>query len=318
MTREAPTVIFTTSSDVEAAVVTGLLESHGVAARRLSGSTQAILPMTVSTLGAIRIAVPEAQAAEATRILESHREAVGERVVRIRDEFGEIQARIGYTFRDIGLLEQALTHRSRAAEDLSGGVVDNELLEFLGDAVLGLVVADVLVHQFPHYHEGQTSKIKGSVVSTRSLADHAERLGLGQHLLLGRGEEKSGGRSKPALLADTYEALVAALYLDGGLEAAAAFLRRELKAAIDAGATDVVVGQDFKSALQERLQAHGRPPPDYVVAAESGPDHQKEFEVEVRVGDDVLGRAGGRSKKTAEQDAARQALEALGPLNRSR
>ena len=311
MTGEAPTVVFTTSSDIEAAVVMSLLESHGIAARRLSGNTQAILPMTVNTLGAIRIAVPEGQAAEAARILDSHGEAVGERVVRIRDEFDELQALIGYGFRDIGLLEQALTHRSRAAEDVSGGVIDNELLEFLGDAVLGLVVADVLVRQYPHYNEGQTSKIKASVVSTRSLADHAERLGLGRHLLLGRGEEKSGGRAKPALLADTYEALVAALYLDGGLEAAAAFLRRELKDAIDAGATDEVVGQDFKSALQERLQALGRPLPDYVVAAESGPDHQKLFEVEARVGSDVLGRAAGRSKKTAEQDAARQALQAL-------
>jgi len=318
VTGDAPTVVFTTSSDIEAAVVTGLLESHGLAARRLSGSTQAILPMTVSTLGAIRIAVPESQAAEAARILESHREAVGERVVRIRDEFGELQQRIGYTFRDIGLLEQALTHRSRAAEDASGGVIDNELLEFLGDAVLGLVVADTLVRQYPHYDEGQTSKLKAAVVSMRSLADHAERLGLGRHLLLGRGEEKSGGRSKPALLADSYEALVAALYLDGGLEAAATFLRRELGAAIDAGATEAVPGRDFKSALQERLQAQGRPLPEYVVAGESGPDHQKEFEVEVRVGDEVLGRAGGRSKKTAEQDAARQALEALGPLSRSR
>jgi ribonuclease-3 len=311
VTAEAPTVVFTTASDIEASVVLGLLESHGLEARRLSGSAQAFLPMTVNTLGAIRIAVPGPQAEEAARVIEGHRDAVGAQVVRIRDEFGELQARIGYTFRDIGLLEQALTHRSRAAEDLSGGVIDNELLEFLGDAVLGLVVADVLVHQYPHYDEGQTSKLKASVVSTRSLADHAERLGLGPHLLLGRGEDKSGGRGKPALLADTYEALVAALYLDGGLEAAATFLRRELKAAIDAGATDAVVGQDFKSALQERLQALGRPLPDYVVAGETGPDHQKVFEIEVRVGAEVLGRAAGRSKKAAEQDAARQALDAV-------
>ena len=311
MTTGEPTIVFTTSSDIEASVVAALLDSHGIASVRLSDSARAILPMTVNALGAIRIAVAAPAAAEAQRVIEGQRETVGARVVRIRDEFAALQARLGYPFRDPGLLEHALTHRSRAAEDASGGVADNESLEFLGDAVLGLVVSDVLFHHYPAYTEGQQSKIKASVVSTQSLARHAERLELGEHLLLGRGEEKSGGRAKPALLADTYEALIAAIYLDGGLEAAAAFLRRELKEAIDAGAVERFIGQDYKSALQERLQALGRPLPEYIVAHETGPDHQKVFTVEVRVSEAVLGSAPGRSKKEAEQEAARQALAAL-------
>jgi ribonuclease-3 len=267
--------------------------------------------MLVNTLGTIRIGVAASSAKEATRIIESKREVIGQNAVRIRDEFGSLQERIGYTFRDPGLLEQALTHRSRAAEDISGGAVDNELLEFLGDAVLGLVVSDVLCHQYPGYSEGQASKIKASVVSTQSLASHAEQIQLGDYLLLGRGEEKSGGRSKPALLADTYEALVAALYLDGGLESAAAFLRRELKGAIDAGAVEKFIGRDYKSALQEQLQSLGKPLPEYVVANEAGPDHQKVFSVDVRVLGTVLGSSSGHSKKEAEQEAARQALTKL-------
>ena len=311
MTTGEPTIVFTTSSDIEASVVAALLDSQGIQSARLSDSAGAILPMTVNALGAIRIAVAVPEAAEARRVIESHRDTVGARVVRIRDEFGALQARIEYTFRDPGLLEHALTHRSRAAEDASGGVADNESLEFLGDAVLGLVVADQLFHQYPGYTEGQKSKIKASVVSAQSLARHAERLQLGEHLLLGRGEEKSGGRAKPALLADTYEALIAGIYLDGGLEAAEGFLRRELKDAIDAGAVERFIGEDYKSALQERLQALGQALPEYVVAREAGPDHQKVFDVEVRVSGTVLGSASGRSKKEAEQEAARQALAAL-------
>jgi ribonuclease-3 len=144
-------------------------------------------------------------------------------------------------------------------------------------------------------------------VSTQSLARHAEGISLGDYLLLGRGEEKTGGRLKSALLADTYEALVAAMYLDGGLEAAATFLQRELKDAIDGGSERPFV-QDYKSALQERVQALGRGLPDYRVSGESGPDHSKIFSVEVVVNGEVLGLATGRAKKEAEQDAARQAL----------
>ena len=305
----SPEVVFTTTSDIEASVVMSLLDSHGIASFRISGNTQAIWPMAVNPLGEIRIAVPASVADEARQIIESHREDVGTRVVRLRDEFDDLQRRIGYRFRDRGLLEHALTHKSRAAEDASGGVADNESLEFLGDAVLGLVVAEALFRKYPGYNEGQKSKIKASVVSTQSLARHAERMLLGQHLLLGRGEEKTGGRFKQALLADAYEALIAAIYLDGGLEAAAGFLERELNDAIETGSGQTVVGEDYKSALQERLQALGRPLPDYRIAGEAGPDHRKVFSVEVLVAGEVLGSATGRAKKEAEQEAARRALE---------
>src|SRR5918996_2200664 len=258
-----PVVVFDTSSDIEASVIVALLDSHGIDSFRVTGNTQAIWPMAVNSLGPVRIAVAEEDAESAQRIIESHREDVGTRVIRIRDEFDELQNRIDYRFRDRGLLEHALTHKSRAAEDASGGVADNESLEFLGDAVLGLVVAHALFEQYPPYSEGQKSKIKASVVSTQALARRAEQIQLGDHLLLGRGEEKKGGRFKQALLADGYEALIAAVYLDGGLPAAAGFLERELAEGIAAGASEAVVGQDYKSALQERLQALGRPLPEY-------------------------------------------------------
>jgi ribonuclease-3 len=306
-----PVVVFSTTSDIEASVVLALLDSQGIAAFRISGNPQAILPMSMSPLGEVRIAVPQDVADDARRIIESHREDVGARVVRLRDEFDEIETRIDYRFRDRGLLEHALTHKSRAAEDVSGGVADNESLEFLGDAVLGLVVADALFRQYPNYNEGQKSKIKASVVSTQALARQAEEIRLGDHLILGRGEEKTGGRFKQALLADAYEALIAAIYLDGGIEAAETFLHRELKSAIDAGAARNFVGQDFKSALQERVQALGRPLPEYRIAGETGPDHRKIFEIEVVVGGEVLGSASGKAKKEAEQEAARLAIARL-------
>jgi ribonuclease-3 len=306
-----PVVVFSTTSDIEASVVLALLDSQGIAAFRITGNPQAILPMSMSPLGEVRIAVHEDAADDARRIIESHREDVGARVVRLRNEFDEIEMRIGYRFRDRGLLEHALTHKSRAAEDISGGVADNESLEFLGDAVLGLVVADALFRQYPSYDEGQKSKIKASVVSTQALARQAEDIQLGDHLILGRGEEKKGGRFKQALLADAYEALIAAIYLDGGIDAAETFLRRELKNAIDAGAARNFVGQDYKSALQERVQALGRPLPEYRIAGEAGPDHRKVFSVEVVVAGEVLGAASGRAKKEAEQEAARLALERL-------
>lgn len=306
-----PVVVFVTSSDIEASVVMALLDSHGIASFRISGHPQAIWPMVVNPLGEIRVAVASEVGDAARRIIDSHREDVGSRVVRLRDEFDDLQRRIGYRFADRGLLEHALTHKSRAAEDASGGVADNESLEFLGDAVLGLVVAEALFRRFPDYTEGQKSKIKASVVSTHSLARHAEQIRLGEHLLLGRGEEKTGGRFKQALLADGYEALIAAIYLDGGLPAAAGFLERELGEAIDAGAQQDVVGRDYKSALQERLQALGHGLPEYRLASTAGPDHRKLFTIEVVVAGDVLGSATGRAKKEAEQEAARLALARL-------
>ena len=199
-----------------------------------------------------------------------------------------------------------MTHTSRANEDVSGGVVDNESLEFLGDAVLGFVVADMLFREFPDFDEGQKSKIKASLVSTATLARQAERLQLGDHLLLGRGEEKTGGRRKQALLADGYEALIAAIYLDGGIEHARAFIAREFAPLID----DVRRGtaspaQDYKSALQELVQAREPAAARVPARRHVGPDHDKRFEVEVLVAGEALARASGPSKKEAEQEAAR-------------
>src|SRR5438034_9891829 len=189
---------------------------------------RSIFPLAINGLGEVRLSVHPDDAEEAVRIIESHRtELPNGRVVRLRDEFEALEHATAYRFRDRGLLEHAMTHTSRANEDVTGGVVDNESLEFLGDAVLGFVIADTLFRDFPDWDEGEKSKTKASMVSTFALAKQAERLHLGEHLLLGRGEEKTGGRRKQALLADTYEALIAAIYLDGGVEPARAFIVRE-------------------------------------------------------------------------------------------
>ena len=234
-----------------------------------------------------------------------------ERVVSLTDDVKDLQQRISYQFRDGGLLERALTHKSRVAEDVSGDMADNESLEFLGDSVLGLVVADMLFRQFPELSEGDKSKIKAAVVSTQALADQAGCLELGKQLLLGRGEEKTGGRFKQGLLADTYEALIAAIYLDGGLDAAGNFIRREFQGTIDDARRADIPGSDYKSALQERVQATGDNPPEYHVIGEDGPDHRKVFAVNVVVAGKTISHGTGRTKKEAEQEAARLALTNL-------
>ena len=304
--------IFRTHSDIEAHIVRGLLETHGVMSVISSDGPHSIFPLSVDGLTTVRISVHADDAEEAQRIIEAHRtELTNGQVVRLRDEFETLQQAIAYRFRDRGLLEHAMTHTSRANEDVSGGVADNESMEFLGDAVLGFVVADLLFRDFPRFDEGQKSKIKASVVSTATLARQAERLQLGDHLLLGRGEEKTGGRRKQALLADTYEALIAAIYLDGGIEQARAFIVRELAPLLDEVRRDGVTGQDYKSALQELLQSRDLPLPDYRLVGSHGPDHRKLFEIEVGVRGEPLASATGASKKEAEQAAAKEALEKL-------
>jgi len=307
------TVIFRTQSDIEANVIEALLDSHGVETLRTAGPPPGLFPMSLNPLGVTQISVRDADAEEAVRIIDSHRDQVsgGGMVVTLPQAFDALEARIGYRFRDRGLLEHALTHKSKAHEDPSGGVTDNESLEFLGDAVLGLVVSDALFRAFPTYSEGQKSKIKANLVSTASLAQMAELMGLGDHMILGRGEEKTGGRHKQALLADTCEALIAAIYLDGGLEPARRFLMRELATEIDAARQPEYFGRDHKSRLQERLQGLGRPLPSYRIASEIGPDHRKLFYVEVIVGDQTLAQGAGRTKKEAEQEGARLALQEI-------
>ena len=309
-------VIFRTQSEVEASVVRGLLEAHGVPTVTASDVPQSIFPLAINALGEVRISVHPDDADEALRIIESHRtELPNGRVVRLRDEFEALEQAAAYRFHDRGLLEHAMTHTSRANEDVSGGVFDNESLEFLGDAVLGFVIADILFREFPGFDEGQKSKTKASLVSTATLARQAERLTLGEHLLLGRGEEKTGGRRKQALLADGYEALIAAIYLDGGVEQARAFIAREFAPLIDDVREHGIAGQDYKSALQEYLQSHDQPLPEYRVAGTIGPDHNKLFQVEVVVKGEAIADATGPSKKEAEQEAARRALEKLGIEN---
>jgi ribonuclease-3 len=306
-----PIVIFRTQSGIEASVVRALLESHGVLVIASSSVTQ-LFPLNVNELGEVRIAVRPEDADEARRIIDSHRtELETGKVVRIRDEFDTLQQAIDYRFRDRGLLEHAMTHTSRANEDVSGGVIDNESLEFLGDAVLGFVVADILFHAFPEFNEGQKSKVKAALVSTATLARQAERLSLGEHLLLGRGEEKTGGRRKQALLADGYEALIAAIYLDGGVEQARAFITREFAPFVDDVRRHGPGGGDHKSALQEYLQSNDETLPEYRLAGTVGPDHRKLFQVQVVVRDQVVAEAIGPSKKEAEQEAARMALARL-------
>ena len=306
-------VVFRTSSGIEAGIVRSLLEAHGIMSVVSSDVPQSIFPLSVDGLGNIRLAVHPSDSEEAERIIESHRtELRNGEVVRLRDEFDALQQAIGYRFRDRGLLEHAMTHTSRANEDVSGGVHDNESMEFLGDAVVGFVVADVLFREFPEFDEGEKSKTKAALVSTATLARQAERLNLGEHLLLGRGEEKTGGRRKQALLADGYEALIAAIYLDGGIEHVRAFIVREFAPLLTEVQQHGIAGsQDYKSALQELLQARDLPLPEYRLLGTMGPDHRKLFQVEVVVNGEALAEATGPSKKEAEQDAARAALDKL-------
>ncbi len=228
-------------------------------------------------------------------------------------EIAELQSVLGHQFRDPRWLFQALMHSSRIPERTAEDPAEsNEKLEFLGDAVLELVVSEDLVRAFPDWSEGQLSKSRARLVNATAISLSAQRLGLGKYLRLGRGEEKTGGRTKPALLADAYEALIAAIYLDGGLEPSREFVRRTLVEGTIAVEAERIGHTDHKSALQEFLQSRGMAPGTYHVIAESGPDHQKTFRVEVRIGKQVSAMGSGRTKKEAEQSAAIAALTQLG------
>lgn len=217
---------------------------------------------------------------------------------------------LGYTFADSALAERALSHRSAVAD--SRVTADNEQLEYLGDAVLGMLVSEYLVRTFPQWSEGHLSKSRAHLVNAASLYAAARRLGLGEYILLGRGEEKTGGREKPALLADAFEAVLGAIYLDGGLEAARSFVHRALLQAAIQDEGQGLEMSDNKSALQELLQARGLPPAKYRVVRETGPEHRKTFWIEVGVAGLLTASGSGLNKKEAEQSAAEQALEKLG------
>jgi ribonuclease-3 len=241
-------------------------------------------------------------------------------------EITALEEGLGYHFRRRGVLEQAVTHSSQAREQEAQQagdkykVSDNEQLEFLGDAVLALVTSEELFHRFPRFREGELSKLRAHLVSERHLIRVAQQLELGHYLRLGRGEEKSGGRGKTAVLVDALEAILAAIYLDGGLEVSREFVRRtviepELERMERGGGALPVT--DFKSALQEAVQGLGLPQPAYVLVEEAGPEHSKTFTVEARLNSrngkdpEFVGRAQGSTKKTAEQEAARQLLTFL-------
>lgn len=216
----------------------------------------------------------------------------------------ELERKLGYSFRDRQLLVTALTHTSFANED-KGRSHHNERLEFLGDSVLSVVVSEYLFSQNRNLPEGQLTRIRASLVCESSLFGFAMELGLGEHLRLGRGEEKSGGRTRPAILADAFEALIAALYLDGGLELARGFILPYIRAAHD-------TARDYKTRLQEVVQQNPEERVRYEVVEQSGPDHAKHFVVEVHLNSNCIGRGSGHSKKAAEQQAAKEALELMG------
>jgi len=229
-----------------------------------------------------------------------------------------LEARIGYRFSDQQLLRRALTHSSLANESRGGPspLADNEQLEFLGDSILGFLIAEALVRRYPDAHEGELSRLKAHLVSAAHLHGVARRLELGSHLELGRSEEMSGGRAKKTLLVDGLEAVIAAIFLDGALPAAKAFV---LTHVLDAPfSSDEEAGTDiqpaitnFKSALQELAQSRKLPQPRYSIVRERGPEHSKTFTVEVRLGKDFTGQAEGRTKKIAAQRAARGVYERL-------
>ncbi|HTV02154.1 MAG TPA: ribonuclease III [Luteitalea sp.] len=309
-------VVLTTTSEAEAALVSGLLEAEGLSPTVERSPLRSVFPVPIALFGQLRVTVPDVEADEASRLLAGFASAStdGPKVVPLRDELAPLEARLEYHFRDRELLVRALTHRSRAHEDGTGASSTNESLEFLGDAVLGFVVAALVYEMFPESDEGQKSKVKSSLVSYTALARVAEHLDLGTYVRLGRGEEKTGGRSKPVLLADACEAVFAAVYLDGGLVAARALITRVLTPHLDEARDRGVIvagASDYKSSLQEYLQARRQPPPVYRVVDQAGPDHDKVFTVDVLASGRRLAEASGRSKKDAEQQAARLALEAL-------
>ena len=218
----------------------------------------------------------------------------------------DFERRIGYEFKDKSLLQRALTHSSYANEKGTG--LDNERLEFLGDSVLGFITAEYLFDHYKDNAEGDLTKKRAYAVCEKTLFGYAEKIGLGDMILLGKGEERTGGRQRPSVVSDAFEAVIAAIYLDGGIENAKKFVLPFIEIASETKP----VFKDYKSTLQEVLQQNPTEKFEYIVVGESGPDHNKEFIVEVHLNSNVIGTGKGSSKKRAEQEAARSALELMG------
>ena len=220
----------------------------------------------------------------------------------------DLEAAIGYRFRNITLLQNALAHSSYANERWHDGLRSNERLEFLGDSILGMVVAEHLYKNFPDRPEGELTRMRADMVCETSLAEVAAKLDLGKHLLLGHGEEQGGGRTRASTLADAVESIIAASFLDGGMAAAEGIIRRFVLCNVPTGKLH---NADYKTALQELVQQKKNQVLSYTLVGETGPDHGKQFFVEVALNGQVIGKGSGSSKKRAEQDAARAAIEAL-------
>ena len=225
----------------------------------------------------------------------------------------KLQDELDYRFQNQDLLFRALIHRSYAYEN-ADVAVDNETLEFLGDSVLGLAISHILLERFPDYDEGELSRLRSSIVNERELALIASSVNLGDYLLLGKGEELSGGRQKPSLLADALEALLAAVYLDGGLDFAVRMVKKMFYSYLENREEEYLLkalDKDYKTQLQELTQARLKLTPTYFLESEKGPDHDKIFFMRVAIGDHVLAHGSGKSKKEAQQEAARNALEQI-------
>ena len=224
-------------------------------------------------------------------------------------DYKELHRLIGYEFKNKDLLTTALTHSSFANE-AKGGIKYNERLEFLGDSVLGIVVSNYIYLHCPDLPEGKLTKLRASLVCEKSLYVYAKQIELGKHIRLSKGEKRSGGDDRPSILSDAFEALIAAIYLDGGIEPARNFIFRFVIPDIKSSKPKKF--KDYKTALQEIVQKNPEEKLTYVLVKETGPDHDKHFVVEVHLNSNVIGKGGGRSKKEAEQQAAREALELMG------
>ena len=222
----------------------------------------------------------------------------------------DLEAAIGYKFTNIALLQNALAHSSYANERWHNSLMSNERLEFLGDSILGMCVAEYLYCTFPDRPEGELTRMRADMVCEQTLANVAGRIGLGEHLLLGKGEEQGGGRTRNSILADAVESVIAASFLDGGMDAAKQFIQKYILVEVPVKKLHNV---DYKTGLQELVQQKKNQVLTYTLVGESGPDHDKHFEVEVCLNGKVVGLGSGSSKKRAEQDAARVAMESLFP-----
>ena len=221
----------------------------------------------------------------------------------------ELEEKLRYRFKKIQYLKTALTHSSYANECRSRGG-SNERLEFLGDSILGFVVAEFLYTHYPNIPEGELTKKRAALVCEKACCGFSRQIGVGQYLLLSHGEQNSGGRTRSSILADTFESITAAIFLDGGMEEARRFVLRFVLPLLQQSKPKVF--KDYKTALQEIVQKNPEESLEYILTGETGPDHDKHFRVEVRLDNNVVGRGGGRSKKEAEQQAAREALELMG------